>query len=200
MKLFIPLLIAFFFAGCSTMAPTMNEYTLHFPPSQQTSAVATNPKTLQVTHPKALPSLNLKEIQYQHPSGEVNGYLYSRWSDTPAYMIERSLSLSLNEHHLFRSILASTSTAKADYLLESNLLAFYQRLYENPHSDVIIDIMCHLIDPNTKQIIASKRFSISKPSKSYDAKGGVEAFNEAMEELNRQNILWISSVMKGLTN
>lgn len=192
-----PLYFFFIFIlfGCSASTPTINEYTLFSSQISQPKSPPISSKTLSVALSKSIGSLLGKNIIYLYENGQTGPYLYSRWSDTPAALIQRSLLASLNEKALFASLSPATSLAQTDWVLESNLDAFYHRFYDDK-SEGYIDITYRLVDTRTKQLMASKRFTVSSPAASMDAKGGVEALKIATGELNRQCIDWLTKLLK----
>ena len=111
-------------------------------------------------------------------------------------MIDRALYSSLQNKQLFETLIPSTSSATADFILESDLNAFYHRFHNASNSEGIIDITYRLIDPKTKIAIASKRFIITEPSVSQDAQGGVNALNTVTQNLTQQCTQWLNTVLK----
>lgn len=179
--------------GCTTTTPSIQEYTIN-----SKSAVGKSiqsGKSIRLATTKSAPSLMTKNITYIHSNGESGTYLYSRWSDMPAVMIERAVSNTLHEHSLFKAILPSTSIATADWLIESDLASFNHSFDATKQSYGVIDITYRLIDPKTKNTISTKRFFIEVQSESPDAKGGVQALNKATHVLTGQLIFWLDSTI-----
>lgn len=196
MRLFIcTLFIALLMMGCSSTTPSINEYTLLSSRNTPDAHLPLTPKTLNIAHPKVLSSLNSKSILYLRNDTESGNYLYSRWSDTPAALIQRSLIQSLQNDNLFSSVSPTSSVSQSDWLVESDLDAFYHRFVDD-RSEGYIDITYRLINPKTKQIIASKRFTITAPAHSNDAIGGVDALKNALQELNNQCSAWLTTLIK----
>ena len=184
------------FTGCSGIRPATHEYTIlpsYVPADEITFSVNS---TLKIVSTRSIASLSSTQFYYLKEASSINAYLYSRWSDTPSSMIDRALISSLQNEHLFQTLLPSTSSATSDLVLESDLNAFYHRFHNDSSSDGFIDITYRLIDPKTKTTIASKRFIITEPSPSQDAKGGVIALNNATHNLSRQCISWLTLALK----
>ena len=182
--------VAIMITGCSSTAPAINEYTI-YPSASIKSTTVHSSKVLRLASTRTIPSLESKNLTYLRLNGVSGSYLYTRWSDTPSLLIERSLHHSLQEQALFSAILSSTSSARADILLESDLHAFYHRFETGEKSKGVIDISYRLIDVDTKLPIASKRFYITKNAPSEDGIGGVKALTEATQELSEQCSQWI---------
>lgn len=188
--------LALLITGCSTSAPSISEYTIipPYPPHYATGIPADI--SLRIAPTKSITSLASKEFYYLREPSQTGAYLYSRWSDTPASMIERSLVTSLQERRLFGTLLPASSNASADLTLESELHAFYHRFRQNGSNEGLIDITYRLIATKNTQVIASKRFVIISPSLSADAKGGVNALSNATRDLNQQTALWLETALK----
>ncbi|MDP1785489.1 MAG: ABC-type transport auxiliary lipoprotein family protein [Sulfuricurvum sp.] len=188
--------LALVLAGCSTTTPAINEYTIIPLYSPQNPVSTPTSLSLKLTQTKSIVSLASKELYYLRDSTQTGAYLYSRWSDTPASMIDRSLFSSLQNRHLFATLLPATSSAYADMTLESDLHAFYHRFKGENSSEGFIDITYRLIDFKNKKTIASKRFVITEPSKSANAAGGANALSVATHRLNQESTLWLETILK----
>lgn len=184
-------------AGCSTTTPPINEYTiLPVYSTEEAPNTAQANLSLKLAPTKSIASLSSKELFYLRDSGQIGAYLYSRWADTPASMIDRSLISSLQNRAFFSALLPNGSNANADLILESNLHAFYHRFSKNDTNEGFIDITYRLIETKNKQTLASKRFVITVPSQSADAKGGADALTIATRSLSREITLWLEMISK----
>lgn len=183
--------------GCSsTLSPTIQDYTIYPNSVKTTPSTIHSTITLRLSTTKTVPSLSSKNIYYIHTNGESGNYLYSRWSDTPAQLIERSLIASLHDQALFNSLIPATSTAQAEWILESDLHAFYHHFISNTQSEGVIDITYRVIDTKTKHLIRTQRFFITIPASSNDASGGINALNLGTKTLVTQCTLWLSNAIK----
>jgi ABC-type uncharacterized transport system auxiliary subunit len=195
--IFLAILTTLVITGCSTLVPHVNEYSLNTSQSStQYSTTITSSKTLQYQRIKAPASLSSKAILYTKNDYEIGNYLYSSWSDTPASMIEISTLGILQESHLFAKVIPSYSHSNADYLLESNLNAFYHRILDNGTSEGFVDITYRLIDVKSRQCLESKHFVITQPSDTQDSKGGIKALKKSIEILNTQTIQWLNTTIE----
>ncbi len=184
-------------AGCSATAPAITEYTIlpAHPPSAA-SGTPLSPHPLRIAPIRALPSLHSSELLYLREGGETGSYLYTRWSDKPAALIERSLTLALEGANLFAALLPSASSAHTPYLLESELGAFYHRFGREGRSEGVIDITFRLVDSRTRTPVGSKRFRLAVPAATADARGGVNALAEGTNRLSLECAAWLSQLIK----
>lgn len=191
------LLIAFIITGCSsTISQAVNEYTIYPPSESSKPAIKRSTQILRLATTRTIPSLASKNLSYLRHNGESGSYLYTRWSDVPSLLIERSLYRSLDEKALFNAILSPTSSSNADIILESDLHAFYHRFEAGQPSKGVIDITYRLIDTKSKLPFASKRFLITQDAPSEDAIGGIKALTEATNNLTQQCTNWIEEKTK----
>jgi len=191
------LLSSLLIIGCSApLTPPISEYTIlpHEHLVKETLPLSSH--TLSIASSKTLPSLASTNLYYLREGGESGAYLYSRWSDTPSVLIQQMLTASLEEKGLFASLVPPTSAAHADWVLESDLNAFYHRFPQKGHSDGFIDITYRLIDSATKRLIGSKRFIVTVPAPSDDAKGGVNALTQATGQLCTEVTEWMSNLIE----
>jgi cholesterol transport system auxiliary component len=191
----LPILTGLLLLGCSTTAPSVNVYTLYSHETVEPKNIPLSSKSLSVASSKSLSSLSGKNLLYLYENGEIGSYLYSRWSDTPATLIQRSFLKSLYDKALFNSVSPTSSLSQSSWLLESDLNAFYHRFLKGS-SEGYIDITYRLIDTKTKQTIATKRFVITSPAQTMDAVGGVEALKNSTHKLNHQSIEWLHTLAK----
>lgn len=198
MKTFMyPAILAlFFWTGCTVTTPSINEYTIAIPASVQTHPQhGEASKTITIAPIKAIPSLESKSLYYLRSNGENGPYLYTRWSDTPSTLIRRSLIWNLEDTGAFSVVLPSGSGIQTDWILESDLNAFYHR-FEDSHSYGSIDMTCRIIDASTRTLVSAKRFSVDAAAKTNDGKGGAEALSKAVSLLNLQITEWIRTTLK----
>ncbi|MFH0710892.1 MAG: ABC-type transport auxiliary lipoprotein family protein [Pseudomonadota bacterium] len=189
-------LITFILAGCSSLHPSLHEYTIL--PSYMPRAATMLPvkATLKVSSTRSIPSLSSTQIYYLKDTSRLDAYLYSTWTDSPSSMIDRSLYSSLQNRQLFTTLIPTTSSAMADLILESDLNAFYHRFLDDSKSEGVIDITYRLIDLKTKTALGSKRFFITEPALSANAQGGVNALTKATQRLSENTTDWLETVGK----
>lgn len=179
-------------AGCSVTVPSATEYTIL--PSEGSLDRRTSPisqKSMRIAQIRTLSSLSSKNLYYVRGENEIGAYLYSRWSDTPASMIERILFSSLEEKRVFAALLSPGSSAQTALVLESDLGAFYHRFLSDGTSEGFIDITFRLIDTRTRRVLSSRRFQVAAKAPVQDAQGGAKALSEATHLLSEECVQWL---------
>ncbi len=189
----IGILMILIFSGCgSKNGKAIDIYTLKYNEfsSKQTSFVQTD-KIIKIATPKSTKEIKKNKILYAKMPYQREAYAYSRWSDTPNHLIEQFLVSLLNENGLFKAAVPATSKAKSQWILESTIENFYQYFDEKNRSFGVVKIRFFLINQKDKKLIVKHYFKAKVPTSSLDAKGGVKALNEALEQIGIQLSNWL---------
>ena len=197
-KLLFTLIVSLFFAGCITKTtPPLHIYTLKQPAylakTEEVQKRFDN-STLLLQTPRSTREIRTKKILYATTPHEREAYLYSRWSDTPNQLVAAYLRTYLQQSGLFKAVVDETSHAKADYILESRLDDFYQQFVSPKKAFALIRGTFTLIDAKTRKVVGSRIIEIRTPAPEPDAKGGVKAFEKAMESLAQKVAIWLSKL------
>jgi len=193
--LFTILMIIFLNACSSKTHKAMDIYTLKYNAIPSTKPlIATSNKTLKIIQPQSSKEIQKKKILYAKTLQQRETYAYSRWSDTPNRMLEDFLVAYLNQTALFKVVIPHTSQVAPAWLLESNIEDFYQYFDEENRAFAIVKIRFFLMDKKDKSLISQYYFSAKIPSSPLDAKGGVLAFNLAMQQVATELQLWLKDL------
>jgi cholesterol transport system auxiliary component len=151
--------------------------------------------TLMIAEPSVKRDMNTRSISYSDERYALEEYALTRWSDTPAAMLQRTIAENLDRSRLFRDVMASPVKCKSDYMLQSELFRFRQN-FEGNRSYGILDIKFYLIDSADGHLVSSKMFRYHIPARTHDAHGAVDALNRAVSGLSRGLCRWISHVIR----
>ena len=183
------------FSGCSLkeVKQPMVKYTLLSNLNAQKSNFKVN-KILKIDHFKSLKFLKSNEIWYQKPDFEMNSYAYSYWSGDFSLLVEKNIADSIYQSHIFKTVFQGHSKIKSDLILEGEILQAMQTVKKG--AEVTLRVRLYLVDKKSGKLIGSKEFKYSKKCKSKDAKGAVDAYNEIIQQLDKDVISWIKESMK----
>ncbi len=193
----LTLIMIMIFGGCSSKTgKAINVYTLKYQehPRATITPAKTN-KILKITLPQSSKEIQKNKILYATNPLQREAYAYSRWSDTPNHMLAQFLVSHLNHSGLFKGVLPSTSLGNPTWILESNIEDFYHYFDDKDRAFSIIKIQFYLINKKDKKLIAKRDISVSVPSTTLDAKGGVQAFNLALKEVAIQLQTWLEKLL-----
>jgi len=183
------------FSGCSIkeIEPPILKYTLENSENIQKSSFVID-KILKVEHFKSLKLLKSDEIWYQKPNYEMNSYAYSCWSSDFSLLVEKNIVDTIYKSHIFKTVFQGRSKIKADLLLEGEILKALQSIGKD--AKVSFDIRLYLVEKKSRKLISSKEFKYIKKCKSIDAKGAINAYNNIIQQLDKDVLSWIKQSMK----
>ncbi len=183
------------FSGCSIkeIEPPILKYTLENSENIQKSSFVID-KILKVEHFKSLKPLKSDEIWYQKPNYEMNSYAYSCWSSDFSLLVEKNIVDTIYKSHIFKTVFQGRSKIKADFLLEGEILKALQSIGKD--AKVSFDIRLYLVEKKSRKLISSKEFKYIKKCKSIDAKGAINAYNNIIQQLDKDVLSWIKQSMK----
>jgi len=182
--------------GCSTTKlPPTNAYTISIAtikdkPVEQT----TSNKIIRVGMPTSTAAIMSRNILYQDRHHSLNAYAFSKWSDTPNRMLANLFLTSIGDSAIFKVALPADSRGKSDYILESSLQQFHQRINADDTSTASVRIGFYLIETKTGVVKDAREFMSTEEVTSINANGGVEALNRAALSINAKLLEWLASL------
>ena len=182
--------------GCSTTKlPPTNAYDISIASTSGSNAnTALTDKVIRIAIPRSTAAIMSRNILYQDQQYSLNAYAFSKWSDTPNRMLSNLFLTSIGDSGIFKVALPADSRGKSDYILESSLQQFHQQIDSGNISTAKIRIGFYLIETKSGKVIATREFSSSEKTASKDAKGGVQALNEAARLVNKELLAWLASL------
>jgi len=194
---FILAAVSFTLTGCATQTmPEITSYAIAVSgannPAPDKQPVFS--KILKVSIPDSSSAIMSRDILYQGGDYALNSYAYSRWIDTPNKMLGNLFISSIRQRNIFTTVLPVASRGKGDYILESTLYEFQQKINTANGSEARIRILFDLINKRNGNVIASKELSASEPAPSVNVKGGVSALNKASYSIATSLNEWLLSL------
>ncbi len=187
-------LIMIFLLGCvAETVPPVQNYTLETEnPELVLSSLIHRPQVIKITPIKALSEYSRRDIIYSDQDNQLNSYAYSRWNDAPVKLLENIIQQKLENSGLFKAVISSSSFSRADLLLESRLLDFRQKGINQGESTSIVRARFYLVNTANRSIIDSKEFTATVPLKTVNAKGAVDALNQASNQIADKLVKWLA--------
>lgn len=198
MRAILIILALFFLSGCTTMKPSIAQYSIVIDDlNTKSSALGCKEKSLKISNTFSSSSLASHTMEYMESDNRVFAYTQSQWQESPRDMVESALLKGIRESELFNSVHPSKSRIKSTLMLETNIEEFMQFFSEDlkeSHVKVILNLS--LIDAKTNSVLRSETFRSRVETKSLDAKGGTEAFRSSLSEIISQNIEWLDGACR----
>lgn len=178
------LLAVLLLAGCMNLsAPpgVQNIYVLDAQPVVPESAVKRD-LVLAVNMPEARPGFETEQIVYFRQPYELNYFVNSRWTDTPARMLQPLLLQAMERSGSFRAVVETGSAVPGDVRLDTDLIRLQHDFTTHP-SRVQITLQTKLIDVRSNRVLAVQTFDDTENSGTEDAYGGVIAANRLLQRM-----------------
>ena len=189
MNKFLLFLIPIFFISCSTQ-PIFKVYTLKTPTIKKVSSHKYTNKILKVMYPQSLKTAITQKILFSYSASEQGSYENAQWSNSMSKLLEGTFVEVMEESGLFKSVISYTSTAHEDFRLESNIFELSHKVREGS-SESIVSIAFSLIRADKSIVIDAKKFTYIIPTKTTNAKGYVDATNQALNQMSHDLIEWL---------
>lgn len=196
MKILYIIFIAFLLSGCVSKKESIAEANIAIDAKiVNVSAKECKQKSLKISNAFAPMPISSLKMSYIALDNKAYTYNQTKWLDLPNNILSLEILKSIRHSMLFESVTSSKSRSKSDYILEINIEDFIQHFKESG-SFVKVSYTLSLVDTKSNHIAATKTFTTQVPTKTLDAKGGVEAFNIALSDLFVKNIEWLDEVCK----
>ncbi len=136
-----------------------------------------------------------RKIVFSRTPDTRSFYQYSSWSETPPRFITRLLLNRLESTGLFTTVCHRPAVVHTDLQLAIELIEFYHDASSQP-GFARIKISAQLFDNRKKSTIDQRYFSQQITVATYDAKGAVQGFSQAVSLILDDVIDWLDEVTK----
>jgi ABC-type uncharacterized transport system auxiliary subunit len=185
LKLTITTLMGFFIIGCSPLAPitvpTIKTYTLNTEITTPQSNIKTN-KSITVMPVIATRGFNSDAMIYQSSPYLLSHFAETAWIAPPATMMTTLLVQTLQQSNAFTAVVTGPAISNTDYMLNTNLISFYQDFTVHP-SQIVLKFDVDLINSRKNQVVFDSVFSARVNTLHDTPYGGVIATNTALDEI-----------------
>jgi len=195
-KIYILLILVLMLGGCSSTTPIIAKYKLYSNVNiAQEKQSTCKDKNIKVLSAFSSASLMSKDMRYVHGNSKVYKYSESAWLNNPNRCVSRELIKMLRELDIYKNVQESKSRSKADLIVEITLDDFMQYYSSDLTSSyAVVQIHFAIIDTKNNTIVSSKTFKNMQNTKTLDAKGGVDALNNALKNVLVQSSKWFIKV------
>jgi cholesterol transport system auxiliary component len=193
----LAILTLMLFSGCSIKETSLKPYSYTLEPMLKLERFSEHNKdVLKVAYIDAPSGLNTRAILYKK-DGAMQPYKYGTWSETPPLKLQHLITEALMDQHHFSSVIAGTSMASNNLVLEPILQNFEEVFREDGSSYVYVSLRFRVVEIKSGEVLGSVKLSSKKEvTNTNGAAGTVEAFNAATAEVIKSLSLWINEVRK----
>ncbi|GGD05397.1 ABC-type transport auxiliary lipoprotein family protein [Halopseudomonas salina] len=158
-------------------------------PGMSASANTVLPLSLRIGTPRAGSVLSSPRIVVNPRGNELQNYKGARWSDPAPALLRDHLAQAFEQSGALMAVSTDENSFSADIHMSSDLRRF-QVIYADAGPFVVIELNARLIDPSSRNILASRTFIAQQPLASEAITGVVDAFKQASDALAVQLIEW----------
>lgn len=179
-------------AGCSVLPEAEALRVFLLPSTTSPQAAAAGPqleKALRITTPQASRVLASERIAVIPQGNQISAYQGARWSDTAPVLLRDRLIEAFQQDGRLAEVSSEDANLPADLVLYSDLRAF-QSEYRDGQPHAVIRLDARLVDRQSRQTLASRRFEASQASAGTDVERVVEAFGKAADVLSAEVLAW----------
>ena len=151
------------------------------------------PMSLRINQPNADGLLAGARIVVLPDDNQLSVYQGVRWEAPAPILWRNNLMDTWSQTGKIQYLSSDTEALQVDLELGGTLRAFHTE-YHAGQPKVHIQFDAQLIDPRSRRILASQRFSSQQVPASADAAAVVAAFGEAQQQLSQQLLTWLLSV------
>ena len=138
--------------------------------------------TLIVNPPRAAAGFDSHRIIYIREPQQLEYFARSEWVDTPARMVAPSIVAALENTRAFRAVVLTPSAAAGDLRLDVEILRLQHEFGSTP-SRVRFTLRAYLVDNETRQVLAWRKFDETVVAAQADPYSGVIAANGAVQNV-----------------
>lgn len=165
-------------------------------PQMQPSAAAQGLPSLRINTPQTGFALSTPRMLVKPEGNRVSSYKGARWTDPVPVVLREHLAQAFTQQGSAARVSTDEHALHADVHLGSDLQQFQVR-YDGSQPIAVIELDARLINPNSREVLAARRFYVEQALENPQAPGVVDALKLASDELAEQVIAWTADSLKG---
>lgn len=172
--------------------PPVHTYVLTLEPSalENWPSCTSRHGTLLVSSPREAAGFDTPRIAYLMRPFEVKYYAYNRWAESPGRLLLPLLVQGMGETNCWDHVAPRNSGAAGNYRLDTEILQWQQEFFGEPNR-MRLSLRAQLVQSDSDQVLAMKKFEVVEKTPSADAYGAVMATNQGVAEVLRKLAAWI---------
>ena len=141
---------------------------------------------------KANGFVNSRKIIFSENPATQAYYQFAQWVEPPTDRVTLLIVQRLERAGLFTSVSRLAGSALGDIQLSAELTDFYHDLSAGGKGVVRLRLNCELINLRDHTVLQSREFAKIIPVEDYSARGAVQAFSVAVNEVLNELVQWMN--------
>lgn len=199
MRLFLAGVLLFTLTSCSFgldfSATEQTYYTIVEKPAKPVPSAEQFAMDVIIQETRSSAFLSGRKIVFGETPQTRGYYQFAAWTEPLPSRFSALLTQSLRASRLFRSVAKSTSAARGDIEILTELVDAYHASGSSPGS-VHFELEVDILESRTGNILGHNRFVKDVPVPSYDAAGAVAGISEAAYNSIDEIIAWTKTTLE----
>ena len=136
--------------------------------------------------------LSGRMIVYTADNGQSYSYTKARWMESINRQLSNLMMRSLSKSGIFKDVIAYRSKAKSDYLLETGVYDFSQKVHDDGTSEVHLMIKVRLVDRYSRKVLSSRTFEYTETGLQGNVEGAIKGYNQLVQKYLKALNSWLS--------
>jgi cholesterol transport system auxiliary component len=146
--------------------------------------------SLSIGRPETSPAIDTTRIAVVRSGVEIEYYANARWVDRPAAMLQPILVQSFRNSGAIAVVGGDRTAFRPDFVLNTDIVAFYSQHAEGSQPDVRVDIASSLIQMPRRNVVGSTEIGRTVPAASGDLIAVTAAFDDALGKVVKRVVEW----------
>ena len=149
------------------------------------------PVSLWITETESSSLIDSQKIIFSREASSRGEYQFASWAEPPPTRFTELLEQAFTNCGTFKSVFVGRNLVQADVSLNTKILELYHDAAVEPPL-VRVQVSAILLDLQSRNIIAKNTFEKNSAIEENNAKGAVQGFDRAVEEIIKEIIIWAS--------
>ncbi|MGO4999761.1 ABC-type transport auxiliary lipoprotein family protein [Oceanisphaera sp. W20_SRM_FM3] len=146
--------------------------------------------TVRIKQPDSNGLLAGNRIAVIPTTNQLSAYQGARWATSVPVLFRDQVLDAWRQSGLIAHVINDSQSLSADRELTGSLNAF-QSEYRQGQPRVVIQFDAQWLDPNSRTLLASRRFDVTEPAANSNVPAVVAAFGVAQARLSQQLLEWV---------
>jgi cholesterol transport system auxiliary component len=146
--------------------------------------------SLAIGRPETSPAIDTTRIAVVRRGVEIEYYADARWVDRPAAMLQPILVQSFRNSGAIAVVGGDRAAFRPDFVLNTDLVAFYALHAEGAQPEVRVVIASSLIQMPRRNVVGSTEIGRTVPAAGGDLNAITAAFDDALGKVVKRVVEW----------
>jgi cholesterol transport system auxiliary component len=166
-------------------------------PKTTFDALPTVDWSLQVARPDASPTIDTTRIAVVRRGVEIESYANARWVDRPSAMLQPILVQSFRNSGAIAVVGGDRIGFRPDFVLNSDIVAFYAQQAEGAPPEVRVEIASSLIQMPRRDVAGTTEIGRTVQATGSDLIAIAAAFDDALGKVVKRIVEWTLATGQG---